>query len=285
VNGGVTVSGSTDPQYFLNSSGGNQARFKINDASSMIQIGSWTNIPVGFYTNGTERMRITSAGNVGIGNSNPSQKLSVAGAIESTSSSVAFYATVAGNYNQQNGASGTAWAYGSGGGNNAPGSASTTFGMHHWNGNSWKNPLNIDTAGRVTMPYQPAFTVYTTASTSVSNIIQFGGVQFNVGSHFNTSTGVFTAPVAGKYWFYWHLLTDRTTNIGEGYIDLYKNSAYHYRNYEYKEASGNTHVEFKGGVILDMAANDTVHLYYGYTVFGNIIANFHHCKFSGHLIG
>ena len=67
VNGGVTVSGSTDPQYFLNSSGGNQARFKINDASSMIQTGSWTNIPVGFYTNGTERMRIDSNGNVGIG--------------------------------------------------------------------------------------------------------------------------------------------------------------------------------------------------------------------------
>lgn len=66
VNGGVTVSGSTDPQYFLNSSGGNQARFKISDSSSMIQTGSWTNIPVGFYTNGTERVRISS-GNLLVG--------------------------------------------------------------------------------------------------------------------------------------------------------------------------------------------------------------------------
>jgi hypothetical protein len=68
VNGGVTVSGSTDPQYFLNSSGGNQARFKISDASSMIQTGSWTNIPVGFYTNGTERLRILSTGDIALGN-------------------------------------------------------------------------------------------------------------------------------------------------------------------------------------------------------------------------
>ena len=68
VNGGVTVSGSTDPQYFLNSSGGNQARFKISDASAMIQTGSWTNIPVGFYVNGTEAVRITTGGNVHLNN-------------------------------------------------------------------------------------------------------------------------------------------------------------------------------------------------------------------------
>ena len=96
VNGGVTVSGSTDPQYFLNSSGGNQARFKINDASSMIQTGSWTNIPVGFYTNGTERMRITSAGDVamlnhasiGVNAPASTRALTVAGATDGSGSSI-----------------------------------------------------------------------------------------------------------------------------------------------------------------------------------------------------
>ena len=62
VNAGVTVSGSTDPQYYLSSSGGNTARFKINDTSAMVQIGSWSNIATGFYTNGSERARFDSSG-------------------------------------------------------------------------------------------------------------------------------------------------------------------------------------------------------------------------------
>jgi hypothetical protein len=67
VNGGVTISGSTDPQYYLSSSGSNTARFKISDSSSMVQTGSWSNIAVGFYTNGSERMRISSAGGLSVG--------------------------------------------------------------------------------------------------------------------------------------------------------------------------------------------------------------------------
>jgi len=66
VNGGVTISGSTDPQYYLSSSGSNTARFKISDSSSMVQTGSWSNIAVGFYTNGSNRMNIANSGQVGI---------------------------------------------------------------------------------------------------------------------------------------------------------------------------------------------------------------------------
>ena len=47
--------------------------------SSLGLIGTFTNHDLGVITNGTERMRITSGGNVGIGNTNPVQKLSVAG--------------------------------------------------------------------------------------------------------------------------------------------------------------------------------------------------------------
>jgi len=99
-----------------------------------------------------ERFTIDTSGNVGIGTTSPGQKLTVAGGIESTNSqgSVAFYATTAGSYNQQNGTGGTAWAYGSTGGTSSPATAaSTTFGFHHWNGSAWSNPLNILTSGNV----------------------------------------------------------------------------------------------------------------------------------------
>ena len=100
----------------------------------------------------TPSLTIKSSGNVGIGTTSPGQKLTVAGGIESTSAqgSVAFYSTTAGSYNQQNGTGGTAWAYGSTGGNSAPNTAaSTTFGFHHWNGSAWSNPLNVLTSGNV----------------------------------------------------------------------------------------------------------------------------------------
>ena len=160
----------------------------------------------------------------------------------------------------------------------------------------WQNSQNIadngnrhvasfDGAG-VTFPNQPGFSVYTTASSSLSSIIQFGGVTFNTGNHFNTSNGVFTAPQAGNYWFFYHLLTDRTTGTGEGYIDYYKNNSYHARNYVTKGTAGNEHVEYNCGIFVNLAVNDTIHLYFQATVSNtSILSNFHHCKFGGFLLG
>ena len=62
--------------------------------------------------------------------------------------------------------------------------------------------MSIDSAGRVTMPYQP----YALATTSVNNhspssgsLVQLDLAKYNRGNHFNTSNYRFTCPVDGDY--------------------------------------------------------------------------------------
>jgi len=64
--------------------------------------------------------------------------------------------------------------------------------------------LRIDGSGRVTMPSQPAFAAYRyttgqTISADVWTTCIFNTERFDIGSNYNTSTGIFTAPVTGRY--------------------------------------------------------------------------------------
>jgi hypothetical protein len=70
--------------------------------------------------------------------------------------------------------------------------------------------LNIDGSGRVTMPYQPAFMVIGDGRAAYgpgTNFV-YGTTRFNVGNHYSTSTGRFTAPIAGRYAFYANSMGD-----------------------------------------------------------------------------
>jgi hypothetical protein len=73
--------------------------------------------------------------------------------------------------------------------------------------------MRIDSAGRVTTPYQTSFAAYISGNTFSSSPI-FDVVSFNVGNAYNSSTGTFTAPIAGTYLFnIWYRLNQTNTTF------------------------------------------------------------------------
>lgn len=56
-------------------------------------------------------------------------------------------------------------------------------------------------AGISTSPARPSFMARKEGSTNQAVVTDWSSVDHNVGGHFNTSTGLFTAPVDGTYLF------------------------------------------------------------------------------------
>jgi hypothetical protein len=155
-----------------------------------------------FHTAGTEDMRITSAGDVGIGTSSPATRLNIA----DIGSGVAL---------QFNGYTG---------GQNIQAKIEcerpnfnnfeSQLRFYTHNGSSLAEKMRIDQNGYVTMPYQPAFLASRTAGTlSATGVYICNSVTFNDGSHYNSTTGRFTAPVAGRYQMNFFLLAQNANNF------------------------------------------------------------------------
>lgn len=124
--------------------------------------------------------------------------------------------------------------------------------------------MRIDSSGRVTTPYQPAF--FATLSSNASNLtnnvnykLQADSTTFNTGNHYSTSTYMFTAPVAGVYQFNANVRCD---GVGSGYhvARFYKNSSLYTGSYSISEDTGSYNTLSLSSAI-KLAANDTVALY------------------------
>lgn len=151
--------------------------------------------------------------------------------------------------------------------------------------------LSVDASGRVTKPYQPFFHASLSANLSITSngqVIAFDDVRSNVGSHYNSSTYRFTAPVSGKYFFSVGIRWNFPPSSGYTRFSLYKNGS--------QSANGlrivdpiNTFSEISWQnssqvVILDCAANDYFNVIENSEYTGGNLAGTE-CHFIGYLIG
>ena len=156
----------------------------------------------------------TSDGNVGIGTTSPNDNLDVASATPTLR-----LTDTDGFYSQIYGGSGSLVF------RTDVGQATTGDTMQFVLSGSER--MRIDSAGRVTMPYQPAFAAMRALQPDIntSQTVVFNSAFVNVGNHYNTSNGKFTAPINGLYEFQIFFL--HRYRSGNGYVSVYplKNGA------------------------------------------------------------
>jgi len=169
--------------------------------------------------------------------------------------------------------------------------AGSGLATHYHNANEFRiqtgnvDRLAVDTAGRVTMPYQPAFRAHqTTDPTSDRTLTSASGVnwavQYDRGNNF--SGGTFTAPVGGVYSFsiMWDALAALSrVNLlvnGAAYaqweptgLDTASWESHHYASDVYLNVGDYAQLE-----LVNSSGSNPVHM--GYGTWGH---------FSGHLIG
>lgn len=146
--------------------------------------------------------------------------------------------------------------------------------------------IKIDSAGIVTQPSQPAFGARVNSSisgfnpSSLTTVVVFN-LEFETdrNSDYNTSTGLFTAPVDGIYWFQASIYSNYTFQQGW----LVVNSARHnFADVVYGSAYG----IFAATYYAELDANDTVgfHPYKSGETSVLIYDNNHHTYFRGGLL-
>lgn len=139
--------------------------------------------------------------------------------------------------------------------------------------------VSLDPSGRVMMPFQPAFFAGKNNGDWTGTCL-FNDVRLNIGSHYNSSTGRFTAPVTGRYFFAVNALSANNNSTGHKFFQIRINGSSLVDAYTYITNGGfylmtRTFVcQMSSGDYIDVTGGDGA--FYG--------QNTIHTNFSGHLL-
>jgi hypothetical protein len=135
---------------------------------------------------------------------------------------------------------------------------------------------DLGSAAMIKMNNQPGFGSYRSGSNTDGYGVNYSAMAgaFNTGNHFNTTTGVFTAPIAGKYVVPYIMCRD-TSAVGRGILRLYINGVAYA---EIAECYG-AYQDVGGCVIVNLGQNDSMFL--GFEVYGTP----HTAVFGAYLLG
>ena len=242
----IDIDGSNNSRIF-NIGNGNLVLGNLTGGSGSVKL----------YTNASERFSINSSGDVGIGTTNPLYKLDVF--TTGASNAIRTRTDLANGYSyyilQNSGASGREYHFGLGGstvGGVLAGSA------YLYDATAGANRIIIDSSGRITMPSQVYVYASSVTRSGTANPVSPPHYPFttysesyDVGSNFNATTGVFTAPVTGKYLIMGTWSQDATTGRTIGTLSFNG-------NYEEWVEGNNAYDDETGSKIRVLAANDTV---------------------------
>lgn len=143
--------------------------------------------------------------------------------------------------------------------------------------------INIDSDGQVLMPQKPAFHVYRNAGdVAATATIVFNEAELNQGNHYSTSTGLFTAPVAGIYYFSAFGMKTNNTQPDLG-IRFIKGGTAVIGTWMYQNGGASLHISNHISGVYSMSANETMGVQVTNSTF-YAVSNRHN-SFSGFLVG